>query len=272
MDVASPPRDSNQTTQYKDTTMKTEIITNRLAGKAALVTGASRGIGASIAKRLAAEGAAVAITFTSSPGKADEVVKEIEAAGGKAIAIQADASDVEAVRLAVAKTVGAFGGIDILVNNAGIAPMAPLTEFSMEDFDKLIAVNVRGLFVATQEAARHMRENGRIIHIGSTNSERMPFIGGSVYALTKGAVASFTKGAARDLGGRGITVNNIQPGPVDTDMNPADGAFADSLRQMMAIQRYGHADEIAGFVAYLASPEAGYITGASLLADGGFAA
>lgn len=243
-----------------------------LTGKVALVTGGSRGIGAAIAKRLAADGAAVALTYSASPSKAEEVVREIEAAGGKAVAIKADAADSEAVRLAVAKTVGAFGGIDILVNNAGVAVMAPIEQFSMEDFEKLIAVNVRGLFVASQEAARHMRDGGRIIHIGSTNSERMPFVGGSVYALTKGAVAGFTKGLARDLGPRGITVNNVQPGPVDTDMNPADGEFAKVTSQNVALQRYGHTDEIASFVTYLASPDAGFITGASLLADGGYAA
>jgi 3-oxoacyl-[acyl-carrier protein] reductase len=247
-------------------------ITKKLAGKVALVTGGSRGIGAAIAKRLAAEGASVALTYSASHGKADEVVCSIEAAGGKALAIKADAADTEAVRLAVAKTVGTFGGIDILVNNAGIGIMAPIEQFSLDDFEKLIAINVRGLFVATQEAARHMREGGRIIHIGSTNSERMPFVGGSVYALTKGAVTGFTKGLARDLGPRGITVNNVQPGPIDTEMNPADSDFARTLVPITALQRYGNTDEIASFVAYLASPEASYITGASLLADGGFAA
>jgi len=217
-------------------------------------------------------GAAVALTYSASPAKADEVVRSIKAAGGKALAIKADAANTEAVGLAIAKTIGAFGGIDILVNNAGVGIIAPIEQFSLEDFDKLIAVNVRGLFVATQEAARHMREGGRIIHIGSTNSERMPFVGGSVYALTKAAVAGFTKGVARDLGLRGITVNNVQPGPIDTDMNPADSDFAKTLVPITALQRYGNTDEIASFVAYLASPEASYITGASLLADGGFAA
>lgn len=254
------------------TNTTTISASKKLAGKAALVTGGSRGIGAAIALRLAADGAAVAITYSASPDRANEVVKDIEAAGGRALAIKADSADAAAVRLSVAKTVGAFGGLDILVNNAGVAKMAPLAEFSMEDFETTLAVNVRGVFVATQEAARHMRDNGRIIHIGSTNSDRMPFIGGSVYALSKAALAGFTKGAARDLGVRGITVNNIQPGPVDTDMNPADTEFARSLTAMMALQRYGHTDEIAGFVSYLASPEAAYITGASLLIDGGFAA
>lgn len=245
----------------------------KLTGKVALVTGGSRSIGKAIAKRLAADGAAVAITYSSaSSDKADEVIREIEAAGGKALAIKADAANEEAVRLAVAKTVGAFGGIDILVNNAGVAAMAPLEQFAMTDFDKLIAVNVRGLFVATQEAARHMREGGRIINIGSTNAERMTFAGGAAYALTKGAVASFTKGASRDLGPRGITINNVQPGPIDTDMNPADSEFAKGLTQQLALQRYGHVEEIASFVAFLASPESSYITGANLLADGGYAA
>ena len=247
-------------------------VAKKLAGRVALVTGGSRGIGAAIAKRLAADGAAVTLTFSSSPAKADEVARSIKAAGGKALPIKADAADTEAVRLAVAKTIGAFGGIDILVNNAGVGIIAPIGQFSLEDFDKLIAVNVRGLFVSTQEAARHMREGGRIIHIGSTNSERMPFVGGSVYALTKAAVAGFTRGVARDLGPRGITVNNVQPGPIDTDTNPADGDFAKTLVPITALERYGNTDEIASFVAFLASSEASYITGASLLADGGFAA
>ena len=244
----------------------------KLTGKVALVTGGSRSIGAAIAKRLAADGAAVALTYSASPEKAQEVVRSIEGAGGRALAIKADAADSEAVRLAIAKTVGAFGGIDILVNNAGAAAIAPIEQFAMEDFEKLVAVNIRGLFVASQEAARHMREGGRIIHIGSCNSTFIPYAGGSVYALTKGAVAGFTKGLARDLGPRGITVNNVQPGPIDTDMNPADGEFAKFTSQYIALQRYGHSDEIASFVAYLASPEASFITGASLLADGGYTA
>ncbi len=247
-------------------------ITKRLAGKVALVTGGSRGIGAAIAKRLAADGAAVALTYSASPAQADEVVRSIKAAGGKALAIKADTADTEAVRLAIAKTVGIFGGIDILVNNAGVIALAPIEQFSLEDFEKLIAVNVRGLFVATQEAARHMREGGRIIHIGSTNSERMPFVGGSVYTLTKGAVAGFTRGLARDLGPRGITVNNVQPGPIDTDMNPANTDLACDTVPFTALQRYGQPDEIASLVAFLASSEASYITEASLLADGGYAA
>jgi 3-oxoacyl-[acyl-carrier protein] reductase len=244
----------------------------KLNGKVALVTGGSRGIGAAIAKRLGADGASVVITYSSSPERALDVVKEIEAGGSGALAVQANAADADAVRQAVGKVVEAFGRIDILVNNAGALAMGSVEEFSLEDFDRLVAVNVRGLFVATQEAVRHMKEGGRIVHIGSTNADRMPFAGGSVYAMTKAAVAGLTRGLARDLGTRGITVNNVQPGPVDTDMNPANGPFAETLKGMMALGRFGRADEIAGMVAYLVSAEAGFVTGASLTVDGGFAA
>jgi 3-oxoacyl-[acyl-carrier protein] reductase len=246
--------------------------TKKLAGKVAIVTGGSRGIGAAIVKRLAADGATVAFTYASSPQKADELARVIESAGGGVLAIRADSANVEAVKYAVAETVKTFGRLDILVNNAGVAAMAPIDEFSPDEFDRLVAVNIKGLFVATKEAVRHMGEGGRIIMIGSVNSDLVPFAGGSVYALTKGAVAGFTRGLARDLGPRGITVNNIQPGPVDTEMNPADGPFADVLKGMIAVQRFGQSDEIAGLVSYLASGEAGYITGASLKIDGGFAA
>jgi 3-oxoacyl-[acyl-carrier protein] reductase len=241
-------------------------------GKVALVTGGSRGIGAAIAKRLARDGAAVALTYTSAPQKADEVVRAIESAAGRALAIRADSADADAVRSAVAQTVEKLGRLDVLVNNAGIAVVAPLDEFSLDDFDRLVAVNVKGVFVAIQEAVRHMGEGGRIINIGSVNADRMPFAGGSVYAMTKAAVAGLTRGLARDLGPRGITVNNVQPGPVATDMNPADGPFADSMKGWMALARYGQGDEIAAMVAYLAGPEAGFVTGASLTIDGGFAA
>ena len=244
----------------------------KLTGKVAIVTGASRGIGAAIAKRLAADGAAVALTYSSSPQKAQEVIHAIESAGGRALAIQADSADADAVKRAIAKAVETFDRLDILVNNAGVIALAPIDQFSMDDFDRLIAVNVKGVFVATQEAVRHMGEGGRIIMIGSINSDLVPFVGGSVYALTKSAVAGFTRGLARDLGPRGITVNNIQPGPVDTDMNPADGPFAEGLKGLIALHRYGQSDEVAGLVSYLASDEAGYITGASLKIDGGFAA
>jgi 3-oxoacyl-[acyl-carrier protein] reductase len=241
-----------------------------LAGKAALITGGSRGIGAAIARRLAHDGADVAITFASAPAKADEVVRAIEATGRHALAVRAEATDAGAVREAVAKTVAAFGRLDVLVNNAGIALMAPLEQFTLEDFDRMVAVNVRAAFVATQAAAPHMGAGGRVIMIGSVNADRMPFAGGAVYAMTKAAIAGLTRGLARDLGPREITVNAVQPGPVDTDMNPASGPFAEGLKAMMAIKRYGTADEIAGLVAYLASPLAGYVTGACLTIDGGF--
>jgi 3-oxoacyl-[acyl-carrier protein] reductase len=247
-------------------------MSKQLAGRAALVTGGSRSIGAAIAKRLAADGAAVALTYSTSPKKAEEVVRAIETDGGKALAVPADSADAAAVKAAVASTVDAFGRLDILVNNAEIAILKPLNDLTLDDFDRIVAVNVKGAFVATQEAARHMSEGGRIIMIGSVNSDLVPFVGGSVYAMTKAAIAGFTRGLARDLGPRGITVNNIQPGPVDTDMNPADGASADTLKRMIALRRYGQTDEVAGMVSYLASPEAGYITGASLKIDGGFAA
>jgi 3-oxoacyl-[acyl-carrier protein] reductase len=247
-------------------------MTKALEGKVALVTGGSRGIGAAIAKRLGADGASVAFTYASAQGKADEVVKAIEAAGGRALAIRADSADVQAVRDAVAETVRAFGRLDVLVSSAGILTMAPLDQFSIDDFDRMVAVNIRAAFVAAQEAARHMGEGGRIINIGSVNADRMPFAGGSVYAMTKAAIAGLTRGLARDLGPRRITVNNVQPGPVNTDMNPSDGAFAESLKALMALDRYGRGEEIAAMVAYLAGPDAGFVTGASLTIDGGFAA
>lgn len=247
-------------------------MSGTLSGKVALVTGGSRGIGAAIAKRLAREGAAVVITYAGSQAKAEEVAAAIHASGGRAVAIQADSADAGAVQRAVASTVDAFGGLDVLVNNAGIALLAPIAEYSLDDFDRMLAVNVKAVFVAVQAATRHMREGARILTIGSVNADRMPFAGGSVYAMTKAAVAGFTRGLARDLGPRGITVNTIQPGPVDSDMNPADGPFADTLKGLMSIARYGRADEIAGLAAYLAGPEAAFITGASLTIDGGFAA
>ncbi|WP_437998349.1 3-oxoacyl-ACP reductase family protein [Sorangium sp. So ce185] len=243
-----------------------------LKGKVALVTGGSRGIGAAIARRLAREGAAVAITYAASPAKADEVVGAIEAAGGKAIAVRADSGDAEAVKSAVAETVKALGRLDVLVNNAGVAAMAPLDQFSLEEFDRVMAVNVRGLFVAAQEAVRHMGEGGRIINIGSVSGDVALMPGMSVYGATKAAVAGLTRGWARDLGPRGITVNNVQPGPVDTDMNPADGPLASGLKGQIPVQRYGQGDEVASMVAYLAGPEGAFVNGANLNIDGGITA
>jgi 3-oxoacyl-[acyl-carrier protein] reductase len=243
-----------------------------LKGKVALVTGASRGIGAAIAERLAQDGAAVAITYSASPEKAGALVRQIESKGGKALAIAADSADTAAVKRAVAETVTRFGRLDILVNNAGVATLSAIGDISDEQFEHALSVNVRGVFTATREAVRHMGEGGRIVMIGSVNSDFMPFATGSLYALTKGAVASFTRGLARDLGPRGITVNNIQPGPVDTDMNPAGGPMAQGLKGYIALQRYGHTSEIASLVSFLAGPEAAFITGAQIKIDGGFTA
>src|SRR6516164_335655 len=192
-----------------------------LKNKCALVTGGSRGIGAAIVKRLAGEGANVALTYSKSPERAEEVVKTARASGVRSLSIQADSADASAMVAAVEHAVSELGGIDILVNNAGIAVMGPLEDFELADFDRTLAVNVRAVFVATQAAVRHMKDGGRIINIGSCNAERMPFVGGAIYAMSKAALVGLVKGLARDLGPRGITVNNIQPGPVDTDLNPA---------------------------------------------------
>ncbi|NMY30671.1 3-oxoacyl-ACP reductase FabG [Pseudomonas sp. WS 5412] len=243
-----------------------------LKGKVAFVQGGSRGIGAAIVERLAQEGAAVAFTYASSVQQAEKTVTHITAAGGKAIAIQADSNDAAAVQAAIRQTVEHFGALDILVNNAGVLSWAPLEELTLEELDRTLAVNVRSVFVACQEAARHMNDGGRIINIGSVNADRVPMAGGTIYAMSKSALVGLTKGMARDLGPRHITVNNVQPGPVDTEMNPADGEGASQLQALMALQRYGKAEEIAGFVSYLVGPEAGYITGASLTIDGGFSA
>jgi 3-oxoacyl-[acyl-carrier protein] reductase len=242
----------------------------QLAGKVALVTGGARGIGAGIAQRLAREGAHVTITYPGAFDGPDNVLRAISDEGGKAWAIEADSAVPEAVTAAVDQVARDRGGMDILVNNAGIIVVSHIDEFSAEDFERMLAINVRGVFVASQAAARHMKEGARIITIGSCNGDRMPFEGGSVYALTKAAVAGFTRGLARDLGARGITVNNVQPGPTDTDLNPSNGPYAPTFKQMLALPRFAHVDEIAGMVAWLASPEAGFVTGASLTIDGGF--
>ena len=243
-----------------------------LSGQVAFVQGGSRGIGAAIVRRLARDGAAVAFTYVSSASKAEELVATITAAGAKALAIRADSADAGAVQHAIRQSVTTFGKLDILVNNAGVLVWGHLEELTLDDLDRTLAVNIRSVFVACQEAAHHMGKGGRIINIGSTNADRIPMAGGSVYAMSKSALVGLTKGMARDLGPRGITVNNVQPGPVDTDMNPADGESAEQLKGMMALARYGKDDEIASFVAYLAGPEAGYVTGASLTIDGGFSA
>jgi len=242
----------------------------RLEGKIALVTGGSRGIGAGIVRRLASEGAHVAFTYPSVSDGPDATLRSIADAGGKGWAIEADSSDPQAVETAVNRTAARAARLDILVNNAGIITVARLEEFSLQDFDRMVAINIRGVFVASKAASRHMGSGGRIITIGSCNADRMPFEGGSIYAMTKAAVAGLTRGMARDLGPRGITVNTVQPGPTNTDLNPVDGPYATTFLPMLAVQRFAHVDEIAGMVAYLASPEAAFVTGAMLTIDGGF--
>jgi 3-oxoacyl-[acyl-carrier protein] reductase len=241
----------------------------KLEGKIALITGGSRGIGAAIAKRLAADGANVAITYTKGADAAASVVKEIESAGRKAIAIQADATDAGAVDAAVEKTVTTFGRLDVLVNNAGTAIPKTFEETTLEEMDRVLDVNVRGVFIATQAALKHMKSGGRIITIGSAVGERVLTPGLVPYSATKGAVKIFTQALSREVGSRGITVNNVQPGPIDTELNPAASEWAEPQKAATALDRYGHVDEIAAMVAFVAGPESSYITGANLTVDGG---
>jgi len=245
---------------------------DQLAGKVALVTGGSRGIGAAIAQRLARDGAAVAITYSKGEDAAAALVKAIENEGGKAIAIRADAADAGAVKNAVEKTFSSFGRLDVLVNNAGTCIPEPVAETSLENFDRVFAINVRGMFVATQAALKHMKSGSRIINIGSCVGENVGFGGMAPYAATKGAVKMFTQGLARELGASGITVNNIQPGPIDTDLNPAAGEWSVGQKALVPLNRYGRPEEIAAMVAFVAGPESSYVNGANLTVDGGMIA
>ncbi|WP_438017150.1 SDR family oxidoreductase [Sorangium sp. So ce315] len=243
-----------------------------LAGKVALVTGGSRGIGAAIARRLARGGADVALTYVSAAERARAVVGEVEAAGRRGLAIAADSADSAAVVGAVARTVAELGRIDVLVNNAGIALMGPLEAVTLDDVDRTLAIHVRSVFLASQAAARHMGAGGRIVSIGSCLAERAPGPGTTLYSMSKAALVGLTKGLARDLGPRGITANLVQPGPIDTDMNPADGPGAEEQRRLLALGHYGSADDIAATVAHLAGEGGRFITGATIAVDGGFAA
>jgi NAD(P)-dependent dehydrogenase (short-subunit alcohol dehydrogenase family) len=240
-----------------------------LNGKVALVTGGSRGIGAAIAKRLAKDGASVAITYAQSGDKARGVIADIEAAGGRGLVLQADNRDGGAVEGAVSETVSTFGRLDILVNNAGIFDVGPITDLDAQAFDRTIAINVRAPFLASRAAAGRMSDGGRIISIGSNLAQRVPWPEISLYALSKAALVGFTKGLARDLGERGITANVVHPGSTNTDMNPENGGSADLQRATMAFQRYSAPDEVAGLVAWLAGPEARSVTGAEFTIDNG---
>jgi 3-oxoacyl-[acyl-carrier protein] reductase len=244
-------------------------MSKRLEGKVALVTGGSRGIGAAIAKHLAADGAMIAITYTKGADAAASVVEAIKSSGGKAIALKADATDAGQVNAAIDKTVAALGKLDVFVNNAGTAAPKKFEETTIEELDRVIDINLRGSFVATQAALKHMNAGGRIILIGSCVGERMMTPGLVAYAATKGAIKMFAQGLAREVGDRGVTVNNIQPGPIDTDLNPASGEWAVPQKAMTALNRYGSVDDVAALVAFVAGPEASYITGASLTVDGG---
>ena len=242
---------------------------SKLTEKVALVTGGSRGIGAAIAKRLAADGASVALTYAKDANAASAVVKEIELSGGKAIAIQADAADVSAVEAAVEKTFATFGRLDVLVNNAGTAIPKTFEDTTLEEMDKVIDINIRGVFATTKAALKRLSDGGRIIMIGSAVGERAIAPGLVPYAATKAAIRMFTQALSREVGGRGITVNNVQPGPIDTDLNPASGDWAVPQKAATALDRYGRAEEIAAMVAFVAGPEASYVTGTNLTVDGG---
>ncbi|WP_030952499.1 SDR family oxidoreductase [Streptomyces sp. NRRL S-481] len=241
-----------------------------LDGKTALVTGGSRGIGAATALRLAREGADVAVGYVNGKEAAEDVVRAVEALGRRAVAVRADAADADEAAGAVATAAEALGGLDVLVNNAGVGVLGPLETLSLADVDRVLAVNVRGVFLASQAAAARMTEGGRIITIGSCMAQRVPGPGGTLYAMSKAALVGLTKALARELGGRGITANLVLPGPTDTDMNPADGPFASGQAAMTALGRFGTADEVASTVAYLTG--ATYVTGAEFAVDGGHAA
>ncbi|MFC0543112.1 3-oxoacyl-ACP reductase family protein [Kutzneria chonburiensis] len=241
-----------------------------LAGRKALVTGAARGIGAAIVRRLVRDGAAVAFTYSASVDDAEKLVAEVAETGGIAVAIRADSGDPEQVRRSIDETVAQLGGLDILVNNAGILPAAPIESLSMAQFDRVVAVNVRSVFAAVQAALPHLGTGGRIINVGSINADRVPLAGMSIYAMSKAAVAGMTRALARELGPHSITVNNLQVGPTATDMTPEDGEIADALRELMALGRFGRPEEIAGAVSYLAGPDAAFVTGANWNVDGGF--
>jgi 3-oxoacyl-[acyl-carrier protein] reductase len=246
------------------------IAMKRLQNKVVFITGGSRGIGAGIAKRMAAEGADVVITYVNAASQAKQVTDDIKQLGRQALALQVDNASPDSINDAIEKTIAQFGRIDILLNNAGIYIGKPLAEYTLQDIDSTIAVNIRAVVLASQKAAHYMQAGARIITIGSNMAERVAFPTGTLYAMSKSALIGLTKGLARDLGPNGITVNMVQPGPVDTDMNPANAPHADMVRSAMAIPQYGKPADIAELVAYLASAESQFMTGAMLTIDGGY--
>ncbi|GHG88061.1 SDR family oxidoreductase [Streptomyces lanatus] len=241
-----------------------------LHGKVALVTGGSRGIGAATARRLAREGADVAVTYVNGKEAAEEVVQAVQALGRRGVALRADSADPDEAAGAARRTAEALGRLDVLVNNAGVGVLGPLEDLSLTDVDQVLAVNVRGVFLTSRAAAAHMGAGGRIITIGSCMAQRVPGPGGTLYATSKSALIGLTKALARELGPRGITANIVHPGPIDTDMNPSNGPFAPAQSAMTALGRFGTAEEVASTVAYLAAAE--FITGAEFAVDGGHAA
>ena len=242
----------------------------QLQGKNVFVSGGTRGIGAAIVRKMAEAGANVAFTYQKSQSEAGAMVDEIKAKGVRGLSIQADAMQAENVVEAVKKAVSVLGSIDILINSAGIFELKSITESSLEDYERTEKVNIKAVFAATTEAIKSMPERGRIITIGSVNGDSMPFAGGSLYAMSKAAVKMMTKSWARDLGERQITANVIQPGPIDTDMNPADGSFGETLTSLTAIKRYGKPEEVAELAVFLSTPQAAYITGSAINIDGGW--
>jgi len=241
-----------------------------LEGKGALVTGGGRGIGAAVAERLAAEGADVALTYRDDAARAEEVAARIRSLGRRAVVVRADSADPGAVTAAVDEAAASIGRLDILVNNAGTFLLGPIEQLGLAEFEETVAVNVRAPFVASQAAVRHMAAGGRIINIGSNVAERAVFPGFSLYATSKTALIGLTKSLGRELGPRSITVNLVNPGPTDTDLNPADGPDAATITGFTALGRYAEPADVAAAVAFLAGPQAAYITGATVNVDGGF--
>lgn len=254
----------------KERHTETRVTQRPLEGKTALVTGGSRGIGAGIVRRLAQDGATVAFTYATSDSKADAVVRGVDAMGGRAIALKADSASTPELQDAVLVAAKALGGLDIFVSNAGIFLARPLEQVALEDLDRMIAINIRAVFIGIQAAAKEMRDGGRIITIGSSAADRIAFPGISVYSMTKAAVQGLVRGLAVDLASRAITVNNVQPGPIATDINPADGPEMEQLMNMIHLRRYGTDEEVASLVAYLATPQAAFVTGSNLNVDGGY--